>query len=194
MTDEQRAELKRLAEAATSGPWSSMGEFDTQHVVRAGKQMVCNTLHGNDEVNALYIAAANPVAVLDLLREHEEDQGVVAVWRGRTERAEAQTERLLGEVDELRDRLKGQVDATYEQTCRAKAAESERDALKAENERLRLITEDFCNEVDRTAQWREAKGMKPATDTIEVCSDSPYVLINLKRWARRFGEAMKETP
>jgi hypothetical protein len=71
MTDEQRAEFKRLSEAATPGAWRHWGEFDTQHVVKAPSQMICNTLHGNDEANARFIAAAHPAAVLDLLAENE---------------------------------------------------------------------------------------------------------------------------
>lgn len=67
LTPEVLADLRKKTEAATSGPWASMGKFDTQHVVCTGTQMVCNTLHENDEANATYIAAANPAVVLALL-------------------------------------------------------------------------------------------------------------------------------
>ena len=37
-----------------------------------------------------------------LASEHEEDQRVIAVWRGRTQRAEAQRDALLGLVKRIR--------------------------------------------------------------------------------------------
>ena len=37
-----------------------------------------------------------------LYQEHEEDQGVIAVWRGRTQRAEAQRDQLQEENERLR--------------------------------------------------------------------------------------------
>lgn len=160
MTPEKREELRRLAEKATPGPWQHFGEWDTQHAVTAQTQMVCSTLHGNDEANARFIAAANPAAVLDLLAyvddrnhviseleknrdanvdivarretallaeinglraEHDEDQGVIRVWRGRTERAE-----------------------------------SERDALKAENERLRAEIRQMKEDAQNAA-WERSE-------------------------------------
>ena len=36
-----------------------------------------------------------PTEISSLRQEHEEDQGVIAVWRGRTQRAEAQRDQLL---------------------------------------------------------------------------------------------------
>ncbi|KRV64197.1 hypothetical protein [Pseudomonas citronellolis] len=38
--------------------------------------------------------AANPQAILGLIQELEENEGVINVWRGRTQRAEAEVERL----------------------------------------------------------------------------------------------------
>jgi DNA repair exonuclease SbcCD ATPase subunit len=67
-----------------------------------------------------------------LKRERDEDQGVIAVWRGRTQRAEDERDALRAEVERLRGALQG-LDAAY---CRAG------DALtKAERheDRLRLI-------------------------------------------------------
>lgn len=36
-----------------------------------------------------------------LLKEHEEDQGVIRVWRGRTERAEAERDKLLSAANRV---------------------------------------------------------------------------------------------
>ena len=128
MTDAERAELKRLAEGASKGPWHHWGEFDTQHVVKAPTQMVCNTLHGNDEANARFIAAANPAAVLDLLA----DLG----------KAEADNACALEHIRSHIARHEGT--PTAERMKAFLAFEhpganlfSELDALKAENERLR---------------------------------------------------------
>lgn len=71
LTTEQKAELRRLAGEASPGPWRHYGEIDTQHAVEGGSALICNTLHGNDEANARFIAAANPAAVLALLAENE---------------------------------------------------------------------------------------------------------------------------
>lgn len=133
MTDEQRAELKRLAEAATKGPWfvghwygrclvdhkhggpNCRYTFDRPAEIwqpegtgissrEPGRVVVRNGYDGAeiDETDARFIAAANPAAVLDLLKEHEEDQGVISVWRGRTERAEAERVALMAEVEALK--------------------------------------------------------------------------------------------
>ena len=40
-----------------------------------------------------------------LVAEHEEDQRVIAVWRGRTQRAEAQRDALLAALIGCRDRF-----------------------------------------------------------------------------------------
>lgn len=39
-------------------------------------------------------------------RERDQDQGVIAVWRGRTQRAEADRDRLAAEVEALRAMLR----------------------------------------------------------------------------------------
>ena len=62
------AELRRLAEAATPGPW----EWDDDHGLRHGRSFGgvlfrCGALYGPDAADAAFIAAANPAAVLALL-------------------------------------------------------------------------------------------------------------------------------
>lgn len=65
-------ELKRLAEAATPGQWS---ESDGYAGVVAGKQFIAQA-YGDRRAdcinNAAYIAAANPAAILELIRQRDE--------------------------------------------------------------------------------------------------------------------------
>lgn len=57
-----------------------------------------------------------------LQAEHEEDQGVIAVWRGRTLRAEAQRDALLEALQELCDTL-GECGMTERARAAIKAVE-----------------------------------------------------------------------
>ena len=69
------AELRRLAENATPGPW----EWDDDHArpgLRHGRSFGgvlfrCGALYGPDAADAAFIAAANPAVVLALLAERE---------------------------------------------------------------------------------------------------------------------------
>jgi len=77
VTDEQRAELRRLAEAATPGPWayapiSAESELG-KHLPRRTEQ---------EEADARYIAAADPAAVLALLDERDALAAEVERLRG----------------------------------------------------------------------------------------------------------------
>ena len=83
------AELRRLAEAATPGPW----EWDDDHArpgLRHGRSFGgvlfrCGALYGPDAGDAAYIAAANPAAVLGLLDALDERDALAAkVERVRT--------------------------------------------------------------------------------------------------------------
>ncbi|QAY93667.1 ead/Ea22-like family protein [Pseudomonas sp. ACM7] len=88
MTD--HAELKRLAEAATAGPWSMCGEADgsqgfeiiqdiwSESGTHTGKDVVVYEWSDESDplgvihrVDAEFIAAANPAAVLALIAENE---------------------------------------------------------------------------------------------------------------------------
>lgn len=98
-----------LAAGPTPGPWHvdqdrRPGMAWNRHIYHGADLAICFMAHSNgkdprgDEANARLIAACHPEAIRELLAEHDEDQKVIAVWRGRTERAEA-------ELDDLRDML-----------------------------------------------------------------------------------------
>ena len=61
-------ELKRLAEAATPGPWSS--HPNGYYGVHSNTGTICST--GEKIADAFYIAAANPAAILVLIRQRDE--------------------------------------------------------------------------------------------------------------------------
>jgi len=60
-------ELKRLAEAATPGPWAAAISSNMVNRVCATFETICET--GKNIDDALYIAAANPAAILTLIAE-----------------------------------------------------------------------------------------------------------------------------
>lgn len=78
MTDTQLSELKRLAQAATSGPWKIAFNKDIYHVSLDGNYVdICdNGYDGTGGIqnskDAAYIAAANPAVILELIAELEE--------------------------------------------------------------------------------------------------------------------------
>ena len=61
-------ELKRLAEAATPGPWSS--HPNGYYGVHSNTGTICST--GEKIADALYIASANPTAILELIQQRDE--------------------------------------------------------------------------------------------------------------------------
>lgn len=75
MTHEERAELRRVAEYATGGPWHVCDNFysgrrETIADITGMTVAKCSDTRGHvtpQEANAAYIAAANPSAVLSLL-------------------------------------------------------------------------------------------------------------------------------
>ena len=75
--------LKRLAEAATPGPWVVDGDTDAftggPHVMTEDGAGLLGMWDGQYEIdsdaqeaNAAYIAAANPAAILELIRQRDE--------------------------------------------------------------------------------------------------------------------------
>ena len=63
-------ELKRLAEAATPGPWFAAVSSNMNNSVHVSMGIICNT--GKNIDDAAFIAAANPTAILELIRQRDE--------------------------------------------------------------------------------------------------------------------------
>jgi len=63
-------ELKRLAEDATPGPWVAAINTNMDNKVSHSFGDICQT--GKDIGDAIFIAAANPAAVLELIRQRDE--------------------------------------------------------------------------------------------------------------------------
>ena len=92
LTPEKLAELRRLAEAATPGPWEAFGAVDGRRgerwlgvttdmraieSARAGDVFAAQNCTRQD---ALFIAAANPATVLALLDAAAERDALAAAW------------------------------------------------------------------------------------------------------------------
>lgn len=107
LTPEKLAELRRLAEAATPGPWEAFGavggrrgerwlgvttDMRATEAARAGDVFAARDCTRQD---ALFIAAANPAAVLGLL-DH------LAHMREARDNARAEVERLTAQVERVR--------------------------------------------------------------------------------------------
>lgn len=99
MTDVDHAELKRLAEGATPGPWNNSGrsvdDFDAECMMRMewianGAADDDDDLNANVENDAAFIAAANPAVVLALLSEIEGLKAEVERWHSAYEIAHDQ--------------------------------------------------------------------------------------------------------
>ena len=63
-------ELKRLAEAATPGPWFAAISSNMNNSVHVSMGTICDT--GKNIDDAAFIAAANPAAILELIRQRDE--------------------------------------------------------------------------------------------------------------------------
>ena len=156
MTD--REELRKLAEAATPGPWwHEWVDGDDWWAVygQPTGDMVCPevcTMGGADE--SAYIAAANPAAVLGLLDEADalradlrtaEARATAAEvasrgYRERAEKVEAERDAALRTMDE--HRCDEQAERVY---GRAMRAEAERDALCAQVESVRQLAREVAS-------------------------------------------------
>ena len=77
------SELKKFAEYATPGPWVAQhpnaGQRGSEVASSGGLNQVCADLGPS---NALYIAASNPTAVLELITEVEALRKLVIELRG----------------------------------------------------------------------------------------------------------------
>ena len=95
------AELRRLAEAATPGPWEADGLEGTLDSLSTGRRVAEVTMW--PEVDAAFIAAANPTAVLALLDDADALRAELAHMTEARDNARAEVERmagLLAEADE----------------------------------------------------------------------------------------------
>ena len=88
------AELRRLAENATPGPWGSDGLEGTLDSLSAGRRVAEVTMWR--EVDAMFIAAASPATVLGLLDR-------LAHMTEARDNARAEVERLTGQVEAVRE-------------------------------------------------------------------------------------------
>lgn len=150
MTD--YSELKRLAEEATPGPWKAQhpnaGQRGSEVADASGLNQICADL---GPTHALYIAAANPAAVLSLIAD--------LVSRD-------QTIRLLNSSAEEVERILDGVIV-------------ERDQLKAENERLQQFEAAYTEWSDKTDWVQETVqgyelGMHRADVLHKRCRDGAF--------------------
>lgn len=195
MTD--NTELKRLAEAATAGPWSMCGEADgsqgfeiiqdiwNEHGTHTGKDVV--VYEWSDESDPLgvihradaeFIAAANPVAVLALIADLDEARN--GMKHSCAIRLKKEIERLKAELDcpfrlarhskRLVEQLRAQAEQ-YDQALIKMAAE--RDQLRAElaTERQRRWDGNESAALERDEDVRklraEIAGLKTGNEAYE---------------------------
>ncbi|OEC54804.1 hypothetical protein [Pseudomonas sp. AP42] len=148
MTD--YTELKRLAEAATPGPWSYDGSYVCPARVEEGTTYVETWRSVADcaqPENTKFIAAANPFSVLAMIVENERLESERAeLWRGKRD-VEATRDTKSAVIAELKAEIAG-LKTGYEAYERVNAQ------LKAENEALRDDLEQ--SQYDANA-WRNGE-------------------------------------
>ncbi len=142
MTD--HAELRRLAGAATPG---ARYQGTDERVIVAGNGTIICTVSGaisgpSVMADAEFLCATDPNTILSLLNEIAENDSVVAVWRGRTRRAEDEIDRLKAENEAFRSALK-----PFADYCTA-----------TDGKGIRLTIGGSCGdtEIDRT-EWKAAQ-------------------------------------
>lgn len=102
-----KQELRRLAEAATEGPWESVKrtgyEGDHYDLIQTQQERngweIAEVRMDVPHENSAFIAAASPSTILALLDELAEDEGAMKVWRRRAEQAEAELESCKRDAD-----------------------------------------------------------------------------------------------
>jgi len=93
-------------------------------------------------------SAANPQAILGLIAEIEEHDGILNVWRGRTQRAEAEAERLKAENEALRSALQA-VHAEVDGNIRPLTRDLVNMVSGVKNGSHPNDIYDHCDEIDR---------------------------------------------
>lgn len=209
MTDEKASELRRLAERATPGPWRQ--DENTSYVMTYRDVAPLTAAKGRDPSTAAFIAAANPVAVLDLLNERDEAK---AAW----ERLHVEHTNLRLDRDDEVSRLKRWASAGLSafhgrlcsgvggagvtddaRTCHdpkcvawAKALEGHSPKKTAREQHLEDLADAFAMEVERTAAQRaQPAGCMQVPAHGDFVNATPSVLSRLSWWARAFREALK---
>ena len=124
-------ELKRKAEAATPGPWRAAISSSMVNSVCTTFETVCET--GKNIDDALYIAAANPAAILALIAEIDSLRDEV--------------NGLTGELDRERERLDWAVsrESFYDHTTRVFFCDR---AFKIPKPQVRIETDNFRATID----------------------------------------------
>jgi hypothetical protein len=118
MTDEELEKVAREAKPEHDEDWEDrvmLSSFESQHQFfiaafnPATALALLERVRGAESALATSVQAAKEwcdravkaeAKATDLQKEHDEDQGVIAVWRGRTERAEARVRELEGQIED----------------------------------------------------------------------------------------------
>lgn len=159
MTD--HAELRRVAEAATPGPWEYQAPLKILAADRTSIVLIAlsHASYREDEANSRLIAAANPKTILALL---DEIDGMKASgWRNHSvnyaraekcpqtlETAQAAWDRDQELIEEQRQQIARDSQTINQLRQKLQSAEVDRDRLKAENETLRGALHAVQAEVD----------------------------------------------
>ncbi|MGD6904768.1 ead/Ea22-like family protein [Pseudomonas aeruginosa] len=166
MTD--HAELRRLAKAATPGPWEYQAPLKILAADRTSIVLIAlsHTNYREDEANSRLIAAANPKTILALL---DEIDGMKASgWRNHSvnyaraekcpqtlETAQAAWDRDQELIEEQRQQIARDSQMINQLRQKLQSVEVDRDRLKAENEALLLGMRAILNAYDYADQYNK---------------------------------------
>lgn len=157
MTDAERAELKRLAEGATPGPWRAILTGDgTQGWIGHGVSgWLKQDYDGEFDVkDVLFIAAANPAAVLALLAENER----LTHDRDAAESARAQQAERARRAEEAAAFNEARANERNDFAQRLNRSEAENARLLAEVEQLKDVISEYS-----TATWEREEAREVDT-------------------------------
>lgn len=98
MDREQINNLKVLSQRATPGPWASKNDTIVYSQHKATPLCVCKAYSANDEA---YIAAANPIAIMELIEENKYLQAVVNGYKNANDEAQEVINELKAKAEQL---------------------------------------------------------------------------------------------
>lgn len=104
MDKEQINKLKVLAQRATPGPWGSKNDTIVYSLNKTTPRCICNVYSENDEA---YIAAAHPIAIMELIEENKYLQAVVNGYKNANDEAQE----IINELKAENARLEKDFDA-----------------------------------------------------------------------------------